>query len=29
MYKRYERTLDGKKTSEKDFSYQDYIVGHF
>ncbi len=26
MYKRYERTLDGKKPSEKDLSYQDYII---
>lgn len=26
MYKRYERTLDGKKPSGKDLSYQDYIT---
>ena len=26
MYKRYERTLDGKKPSEKDLSYKDYIT---
>lgn len=26
MYKRYERTLDGKKPSEKDLSYQDYVI---
>lgn len=26
MYKRYERTLDGKKPSEKDLSYRDYII---
>ena len=26
MYKRYERTLDGKKPSGKDLSYQDYLI---
>lgn len=26
MYKRYERALDGKKPSEKDLSYQDFLI---